>query len=65
MTIVDHEATYEGGLAESVRQTGERTLALFLGSNIGNFDPPGADAFLRGIRAALARATRFSSAPIS
>ena len=24
---------------------------LFLGSNIGNFDPPGADAFLRGIRA--------------
>ena len=27
---------------------------LFLGSNIGNFDPPGADAFLRGIRAALA-----------
>ena len=32
-----------------------RTLALFLGSNIGNFDPPGADAFLRSIRAALAR----------
>ena len=30
-----------------------RTLALFLGSNIGNFDPPGADAFLRGVRAAL------------
>ena len=28
-------------------------LVLFLGSNIGNFDPPGADAFLRGIRAAL------------
>ena len=30
------------------------TLVLFLGSNIGNFDPPGADAFLRGVRAALA-----------
>src|SRR4029079_11989578 len=30
-----------------------RTLVLFLGSNIGNFDPPGADAFLRTIRAAL------------
>ena len=33
--------------------TAGRTLVLFLGSNIGNFDPPGADAFLRGIRAAL------------
>ena len=29
-------------------------LTLFLGSNIGNFDPPGADAFLRGVRASLA-----------
>jgi len=28
-------------------------LALFLGSNIGNFDPPGADEFLRTIRRAL------------
>jgi uncharacterized SAM-dependent methyltransferase len=27
---------------------------LFLGSNIGNFDPPGADAFLGNVRAALA-----------
>ena len=36
------------------RATRGRTLVLFLGSNIGNFDPPGADAFLRGIRAALA-----------
>jgi len=27
---------------------------LFLGSNIGNFDPPGADEFLLGVRAALA-----------
>ena len=35
-------------------RAGGRTLVLFLGSNIGNFDPPGADAFLRGIRAALA-----------
>jgi dimethylhistidine N-methyltransferase len=31
-----------------------RALTLFLGSNIGNFDPPGADAFLRGMRASLA-----------
>jgi L-histidine Nalpha-methyltransferase len=29
------------------------TLVLFLGSNIGNFDPPGADAFLRGIHGAM------------
>ena len=28
-------------------------LALFLGSNIGNFDPPGAEAFLRKIRTTL------------
>jgi dimethylhistidine N-methyltransferase len=54
--IITHEASYEAGLADATneaRATG-RALALFLGSNIGNFDPPGADAFLRGIRAALA-----------
>ena len=50
--IVKHRTTYESGLGE-VAQTGERTLVLFLGSNIGNFDRPGADAFLREIRAAL------------
>ena len=32
-----------------------RALTLFLGSNIGNFDRPGADAFLREIRASLMR----------
>ena len=32
-----------------------RALVLFLGSNIGNFDRPGAEAFLCGIRAGLAR----------
>ncbi len=55
--IVTHEATYEAGLREATdegRRSG-RTLALFLGSNIGNFDPPGADAFLAGIRAVLTR----------
>jgi len=50
--IVEHQATYEGGLRE-LAQSGVRTLVLFLGSNIGNFDRPGADAFLRSIRAAL------------
>jgi L-histidine Nalpha-methyltransferase len=55
--IVTHEAPYEAGLEEvrSERRGPGRTLALFLGSNIGNFDPPGADEFLRQIRAALRR----------
>jgi L-histidine Nalpha-methyltransferase len=53
--IALHEAPYEAGLAEVTahRAPGGRTLALFLGSNLGNFDRPGADAFLHGIRAAL------------
>jgi L-histidine N-alpha-methyltransferase len=52
-----HEARYEAGLVEVTarRRTAGRMLALFLGSNIGNFDPPGADAFLHSIRAALGR----------
>jgi len=57
LTVVAHRATYEAGLADAVtsRGAGGRTLVLFLGSNIGNFDPPSADAFLRGVRAAVAR----------
>jgi dimethylhistidine N-methyltransferase len=51
--IVTHQATYESGLIE-IGPSGARTLVLFLGSNIGNFDRPGADEFLRCIRAALA-----------
>jgi dimethylhistidine N-methyltransferase len=59
--LVTHEAEYEVGLEEirRNRQTRGRTLALFLGSNIGNFDPPGAEAFLRAIRAALGPADLF------
>jgi L-histidine N-alpha-methyltransferase len=55
LEVVTHQATYEAGLAEASRsrRSAGRSLALFLGSNIGNFDPPGADAFLRNIRAAL------------
>jgi dimethylhistidine N-methyltransferase len=59
--VVSHEARYEAGLAET-RDLGSpdgRTLALFLGSNIGNFDPPGAQEFLREIRAALRPGDRF------
>ena len=54
--VVTHQAPYEVGLEEVSREgfSGGRSLLLFLGSNIGNFDPPGADAMLRLIRAALA-----------
>ena len=59
--IVTYEASYEAGLAEikAARSGFGRTLTLFLGSNIGNFDPPGAEAFLRGIRAGLVRGDGF------
>jgi L-histidine Nalpha-methyltransferase len=52
--VATHQATYESGLIEfrDLRPAG-RALVLFLGSNIGNFDPPGADAFLRTIRSSL------------
>jgi L-histidine Nalpha-methyltransferase len=53
--VVTHEASYEVGLAETryAPHPHGRTLVLFLGSNIGNFDPPGAHEFLREIRATL------------
>jgi L-histidine N-alpha-methyltransferase len=55
LTVVTHQGTYESGFIDAMkgRQGTGQALVLFLGSNIGNFDPPGADAFLRGIRAAL------------
>ena len=53
--VVTHEARYEDGLRALATSTrgNEPTLVLFLGSNIGNFDPPGATTFLRGIRESL------------
>lgn len=55
VVIVTHQQRYEEGLAiaTSSRAPGERFAVLFLGSNIGNFDPPGAMAFLDTIRKAL------------
>jgi L-histidine N-alpha-methyltransferase len=55
VTLTAHEASYEDGLRDAVRlrPPAGRVLVLFLGSNIGNFDPPGAHAFLHGIRSAL------------
>ena len=52
--VATYEAEYEAGLAAASAETRSgRALALFLGSNIGNFDRPGAAAFLREIRASL------------
>ena len=56
LLVVPHEATYESGLVDAMARRGPsgRALTLFLGSNIGNFDRPGADEFLLGVRASLA-----------
>jgi dimethylhistidine N-methyltransferase len=56
LTLVAHESTYLEGLAAAVGRPGGAgggTLVVFLGSNIGNFDPPAADHFLQGVRDAL------------
>ncbi len=55
-----NEATYDAGLAAfaETRSNRGRAMLMFLGSNIGNFDPPGRDAFLRSIRGALSRGDR-------
>jgi dimethylhistidine N-methyltransferase len=54
--VVTHQAPYEVGLDDLRREPfpGGRSLVLFLGSNIGNFDPPGADEIVRRIRGAQA-----------
>lgn len=56
LAVATHPTTYEAGLSAvaSAEPASGRTLVVFLGSNIGNFDPAGADALLRSIRAALA-----------
>jgi L-histidine N-alpha-methyltransferase len=53
--ITSSRATYEDGLRElpHVRPAEGRAMVLFLGSNIGNFDPPEATALLRQVQAAL------------
>jgi dimethylhistidine N-methyltransferase len=55
VSVIGHRATYEEGLrdAAALRQDGERWCVLFLGSNLGNFDPPAQDGFLRRIRSAM------------
>ncbi len=58
--VICHQATYEEGVVRAALGRGAREamLVLFLGSNIGNFDPSGAVGLLGVIRAALARGDR-------
>ena len=51
--VTTQQATYEDGLLALPTEAALPTLVAFLGSNIGNFDPPGAAAFLGLLRAAL------------
>jgi dimethylhistidine N-methyltransferase len=55
LSVGQHAQRYEDGIvsAAAARPPGQRLCVLFLGSNIGNFDPPADLAFLRTIRGAL------------
>ncbi len=54
ISVVGHRATYEEGLRRAAAGRGRGTMfVLFLGSNIGNFDPPASHEFLSEIRRAL------------
>ena len=53
-TVTSHRTAYEDGLVRAAaRRYDGPALTLFLGSNIGNFEPPDADAILRLIAASL------------
>lgn len=53
--IIAHQASYEDGLARATRDRaeGEATLVVFLGSNIGNFDPAAALELLANVQRTL------------
>jgi len=55
ISILGLERDYLDGLAEvaAQRRQGKPLLVLFLGSTIGNFDPPAAASFLQEVRALL------------
>jgi L-histidine Nalpha-methyltransferase len=53
ISVTTHRTTYEEGLLGLPTEDSARTLVAFLGSNIGNFDPPGAVAFIGLIRGTL------------
>jgi len=53
--VIPHQTAYEDGLGDGLRARTDtdRALVVFLGSNIGNYDPPGANAFLSALRRQL------------
>jgi dimethylhistidine N-methyltransferase len=53
--VLAHQSTYEEGLVQVARSRPPEgaLILLFLGSNIGNFDPPAARDMLRRIRSSL------------
>ena len=55
VSVVGHRTTYESGLRRVAEQRAASSglLVLFLGSNLGNFDPGAAGEFLSAIRRAL------------
>ena len=53
LMIEAYAADYFAGLAELGKRPRARTLALFLGSNVSNFDPDEALKFLRALRQVL------------
>jgi dimethylhistidine N-methyltransferase len=55
LSVVGYRATYANGLrlVAEHRRDDAATLVLFLGSNIGNLDPPADEEFLSSIRATL------------
>jgi L-histidine N-alpha-methyltransferase len=55
VSVVGHRTTYEAGLKKVAagRAPSSKLLVLFLGSNLGNFDPGAAREFLGAIRRAL------------
>jgi L-histidine N-alpha-methyltransferase len=57
VSVVGFERAYLDGLLEVAarRRGGERLFVLFLGSNIGNFDRPAGEEFLREVRQILQR----------
>lgn len=58
--IVTHQTTYEDGLRTIPPEASDEhgLLVLFLGSNIGNFEPAEAGLFLGAVRARLERGDR-------
>ncbi len=52
-SVVGHRATYVEGLRRAAAARRGAMCVLFLGSNIGNFDPPAAADFMREVRGCL------------